>query len=82
MHLQARPGEKLVFPTIGVTVHVLAVKGDTVWIGVEAPPDVAIRGEEPAGATADHHRVALDRLESSRLREVVQIQSAPSTEST
>jgi hypothetical protein len=26
--------------------------------------------------------VALDRLESSRLREVVQIQSAPSTEST
>ncbi|MFZ5830607.1 MAG: response regulator [Planctomycetota bacterium] len=46
-------GEKLVFPTIGVTIEVLRVKGKTARLGIEAPSQVTVlRGElaEKGGA--------------------------------
>ncbi len=59
--LSRRTSEKIVFPGIGVTVHVLATKGQAARIGIEAPPEVPIlRGElapaagAPAGPSAEH----------------------------
>src|SRR4051794_20504535 len=38
--------ETIVFPQSGITVHVLGVRGQTVRVGVEAPPEVKVlRGE-------------------------------------
>jgi carbon storage regulator len=44
--LSRRLNEKLVLPEVGVTVSVLAVKGGSVRIGIEAPPRVSIWREE------------------------------------
>jgi len=44
--LSRRIGEKLLFPTIGVTLEVLNAKGNTVRLGIQAPEHVRIlRGE-------------------------------------
>ena len=48
-----KPSEKIVFPTLGVTVHILRSTGRAIRVGVEAPPDVKIlRDEIAAAATA------------------------------
>jgi carbon storage regulator CsrA len=44
--LSRQPGETILFPTLGVTVHLLAAKGRTVRIGIEAPPDVKVLRQE------------------------------------
>jgi carbon storage regulator len=44
--LTRRLGEKIVLPTLGVTVQVVAIKGGAIRIGIEAPPDVKIVREE------------------------------------
>jgi carbon storage regulator CsrA len=44
--LSRRSNEKLILPTLGVTIHVLGVKGGTVKIGIEAPPEVRVLREE------------------------------------
>ena len=44
--LSRKPQEQIVLPTLGVTVQVLAVKGHTVRLGIDAPPDVPIRRAE------------------------------------
>jgi len=46
--LSRRTNEKLVFPTLGVTIHVVRVQGNTVRIGIDAPPDVRVFREEVA----------------------------------
>ena len=44
--LTRRLHESIVIPGLNVTIQVVAVKGGTVRIGIEAPPDVPIwRGE-------------------------------------
>ena len=40
--LSRRPDEKIVFPGINISVQVLAVKGSTVRLGIEAPPHVTV----------------------------------------
>jgi len=40
--LSRRVHEKVLFPTLGVTVQVVSVKGGVVRLGIEAPPDVKI----------------------------------------
>ncbi len=59
--LSRRSNEKIVFPEVGVTVHLLGARGGVVRIGIEAPPSVHIlRGElvpirkEAAGPSAEH----------------------------
>jgi carbon storage regulator len=44
--LSRRLNEKVVLPNLDVTITVVAIKGGTVRIGIEAPPDVRIVREE------------------------------------
>lgn len=47
--LSRRADEKIVFPSIGVTVHVLRVNGSVARIGIDAPPELRILRQELAG---------------------------------
>jgi carbon storage regulator CsrA len=51
--LTRRADEKIVFPSIPVTVQVVEVKGNVVKIGIEAPPEVKILRQELAQAGAE-----------------------------
>ena len=44
--LARRVGERILFPSIGAYVKVLSVKGGTVRLSIEAPPEVLILREE------------------------------------
>jgi carbon storage regulator CsrA len=46
--LSRRRSEQLVFPTLGVTLHVLETKGGAVKIGIDAPPEVRVLRQELA----------------------------------
>jgi carbon storage regulator CsrA len=54
--LSRRLNEKLLFPTLGVTIQVVSVQSGVVRLGIEAPPAVRVLREEllgrpcPAGA--------------------------------
>lgn len=48
--LSRRLNQKIVFPNSGVTLEVLGVKGNTVRLGITAPPEVQVLREELAGA--------------------------------
>jgi CheY-like chemotaxis protein len=51
--LSRRPGQKVVFPSLGVTIEVLRAGGSVTKLGVEAPDDVPIlRDEVLASQTA------------------------------
>lgn len=51
--LSRREGEKIVFPTIGVTVHVLRIKGNTSRLGIQAPADIKVLRDELTGGPDD-----------------------------
>ncbi|MDZ7618468.1 MAG: carbon storage regulator, partial [Patescibacteria group bacterium] len=52
--LSRREGERIVFPTIGVTVEVLRLKGNSARLGIDAPRSIAVlRDELSAGAGQD-----------------------------
>jgi len=38
--------EKIVLPDLGITLKVVAIRGNVVRLGIEAPPDVKIFREE------------------------------------
>jgi carbon storage regulator len=40
--------EKIVFPTLGVSVEILEVKGNKVRIGIDAPTDIPVHRSEVA----------------------------------
>jgi carbon storage regulator len=44
--LTRRLNESVVIPELGVTIRLVAVKGNAVRIGIEAPHDVAVFREE------------------------------------
>jgi carbon storage regulator CsrA len=44
--LSRRANEKIVFPSIGVTIHLLRINGKAVRIGIDAPPDLRVLREE------------------------------------
>ena len=67
--LSRRPNEKVLFPSINTAVQVLSIKGGTVRLGIEAPPEVTILRAELQDRTAE--RGATTRLPEpagSRLR--------------
>jgi carbon storage regulator CsrA len=47
--LSRRLSEKIVLPTLGVTITVVAVKPGVVRLGIEAPSDVPVLREELLG---------------------------------
>lgn len=46
--LSRREGERIVFPTIGVTLEVLRLNGNTARLGIEAPRSISVLREELA----------------------------------
>jgi carbon storage regulator CsrA len=50
--LTRRLHEKIVLPSLGMTIQVVAIKGGTVRLGIEAPPDVRVLREELLAAPA------------------------------
>jgi carbon storage regulator CsrA len=46
--LSRRPNEKIVFPTLGITVEVCSINRNVVRVGIDAPPDVPIMRKEIA----------------------------------
>ena len=46
--LSRRPQEKILFPTLGVTVQITSICKNIVRLGIDAPPSVAIMREEIA----------------------------------
>ena len=45
--LSRKKGERILVPECGVSVEVLAVRGNTIRLGISAPPAVTIRRGEP-----------------------------------
>ena len=58
--LSRRPNEKVLFPSINTAVQVVSIKGGTVRLGIEAPPEVTILRAELQDRTAE--RGATTRL--------------------
>lgn len=51
--LARRPGQKILFPGLGIAVEVLRQQGNVTRLGIEAPHDVVIMRDEVASATAN-----------------------------
>lgn len=63
--LTRRLHERIVIPDLNLTIQVVATKGGTIRLGIEAPPDVPIlRGEllEQSQAVARQGRLAHKQL--------------------
>jgi carbon storage regulator CsrA len=45
--LSRKKGERILVPECGVSVEVLAVRGNTIRLGISAPPTVVIRRGQP-----------------------------------
>jgi carbon storage regulator len=45
--LSRKKGERILVPEYGVSVEVLGVRGNTIRLGISAPPAVVIRRGEP-----------------------------------
>jgi carbon storage regulator CsrA len=69
--LSRRLNDKIVFPGINATLQIVSVKGSTVRLGIEAPPEVAILREELQDRT-ENWRAILPPVETAeaRLREL------------
>jgi len=44
--LSRRFDEAIVFPTLGITVRIMSIRGGGVRLGIEAPPEVRVVREE------------------------------------
>jgi carbon storage regulator CsrA len=53
--------DKVVFPTLGITVEILRIFGNKVRLGIEAPQDVAVLRNELVGSDRTHAQTANDR---------------------
>ncbi len=46
--LSRRPSEKILFPNLGISVEIIQTKGNTVRVGIEAPPEIRVLRDELA----------------------------------
>lgn len=94
--LSRRPSEKVVFPSLGISVEILRVSGKAVSVGIEAPRDVRILRDElpdidPVEPAVDRQRevrhALRNRLHAANLalhlaRKQLQVGRATDAEST
>jgi len=67
--LSRRPNEKVLFPSINTAVQVVSIKGGTVCLGIEAPPEVTVLRAELQHRAAEPRALApLAESAESRLR--------------
>lgn len=52
--LARRPGQKILFPGLGIAVEVLRQQGNVTRLGIEAPDDVVIMRDEVVGGSGDN----------------------------
>lgn len=52
--LSRRPGERIVFPNLGITLEVVRLKGNVARLGIDAPAGVRILREEVAERPLEH----------------------------
>lgn len=70
--LARRPGQKILFPGLGIAVEVLRQQGNVTRLGIEAPDDVVIMRDEVVTAVADNRQpqqAMLARPTSEELRQ-------------
>lgn len=70
--LARRPGQKILFPGLGIAVEVLRQQGNVTRLGIEAPDDVVIMRDEVVSASADNRpqqQPTLARLTCEELRQ-------------
>lgn len=60
--LSRRPGQKVLFPSLGISIEVLRSRGSIARLGIEAPDDVAVLREEVLEKSA-----RVDSVETSTL---------------
>lgn len=65
-----RPNDRIVFPNLGITVHVVRVDGKSVRLGIDAPRDVRVLRHEIADQVYDPPKQSLDAAASHRRHEV------------
>jgi carbon storage regulator CsrA len=69
--LSRRPNEKVLFPSINAAVQVVSIKGGTVRLGIEAPPEVTILRAELQDRAAERGATTpLAKPVESSLREL------------
>ena len=73
--LSRRTNEKIVFPDLNITVQVVSIKGNTVRLGISAPPEVTVLRAEVPDRTAewggDRAPPAAEEAPAARLNRVV-----------
>src|SRR5262245_21537559 len=65
-----RPNDRIVFPKLGITVHVVRVDGKSVRLGIDAPKDVRVLRHEIADRVHDSPEEAEGASESKRRHEI------------
>ena len=70
LSLSRRQGEKIYFPNMGVFVHVLAIRGGKVRLGIEAPPEAVVLRAELREARAQDRPNDCDKALDRRLRQL------------
>jgi carbon storage regulator len=64
--LSRRESEQIVIPELGITLQVIRIKGNSVKIGIDAPPNIRVlRGELQLRAEADRSLQTLANQNSS-----------------
>jgi carbon storage regulator CsrA len=48
--------ERIIMPAVGATIEVVAIKPNSVRLGIEAPPEIVILREEIFGAAVQQPR--------------------------
>ena len=58
--LSRRPSQKILFPSVGISIEIIQTKGRTVRVGVAAPKHIRVLRDELAGAQDIDDRVRVD----------------------
>ena len=68
--LSRKPNERIVFPSLGITIQVVDIKGGKVCIGIEAPREVRVLRKEVlrkvAGSADSEAKTPLNDLQADR----------------